>query len=221
MFRVKICGITRPGDATLAAEAGADAIGLNFYPKSPRCCTIETAQKIAEATPPWVVKVGVFVNATAEEIRAAATKVPLDVIQLHGTETPDTLRSLRPLPFIKAFGLTEDLAPLEGFLSECHQRNAMPRMLLVDAMRDGQLGGTGKTIDWELLKQHRASLRGLPLALAGGLKADNVAAGILAVHPWAVDVASGVESEPGVKDAEQVRLFVSAALAAFSAVNRA
>lgn len=221
MFRVKICGITRPGDATLAADAGADAIGLNFYPQSPRCCTLETAQKIAEVTPPWVVKVGVFVNATADEIRTAAAKVPLDLIQLHGTESPEALRSLRPLPLIKAVGLTTDFAALESFLTTCHQRNAMPRMLLVDAMREGQFGGTGKTIDWELLKQNRSRLRGLPLALAGGLTPDNVAAGILTVRPWAVDVASGVESAPGVKDAQQVRLFVSAALTAFSAMAHA
>jgi phosphoribosylanthranilate isomerase len=122
---------------------------------------------------------------------------------------------------MKAIGLTEDPTPLEEFLTTCYTHRAMPRMLLFDSLRDGQFGGTGKTIDWELLKQNRSRLRGLPLALAGGLTADNVAGGILTVHPWAVDVASGVESVPGVKAAEQVRLFVTAALAAFSAAYRA
>jgi phosphoribosylanthranilate isomerase len=217
MFRVKICGITRPADAELAAEAGADAIGLNFYAKSPRFCSLEAARQIAAATPRWVCKVGVFVDAKPDEIRKIASEVPLDLIQLHGAETPETLRSLRPLPLLKAVGLSEDLAQLDDFLSTCHQLNAMPRMVLVDALRDGQFGGTGKTIDWELLKQHRARFRGLPLVLAGGLTPDNVAAGVSVVRPWAVDVASGVESAPGVKDPERVRLFVSAALQAFSA----
>lgn len=221
MFRVKICGITRPADAQLAAEAGADAIGLNFYAKSPRSCTPEIAQKIAEATPRWVCKVGVFVNATADEIRRTASAVPLDLIQLHGAETPELLRSVRPLPLMKAVGVSEEMTPLDDFLNACHQRNVMPRMLLVDAMRDGQLGGTGKTLDWAFLREHRLRFRGLPLVLAGGLTPDNVAEGIDVVRPWAVDVASGVESAPGVKDPELVRLFVSAAMRAFSAAAQA
>jgi phosphoribosylanthranilate isomerase len=221
MFRVKICGITRPADAQLAAEAGADAIGLNFYAKSPRSCTLETARQIADVTPRWVCKVGVFVNASADEIRKIAREVPLDLIQLHGAEPPELLRSLRPLPMMKAIGLSEDLTPLDAFLGTCHQRNALPRMVLVDAMRDGQCGGTGKTIDWAFLKQHRLRFRGLPLVLAGGLTPANVAGSIEAVRPWAVDVASGVESAPGVKDPDRVRLFVSAALQALSSAVRA
>jgi len=217
MFRVKICGITRAEDARAAAEAGADAIGLNFYSASKRYCPPERAKEIASETPAWVCKVGVFVGATAEEIRRICRQVPLDVIQLHGDETPELLRTLRPLPLIKALPFAGTAEPIAEFLLACHQQQALPRMLLVDAATGGRFGGTGEAIDWSLFASQRPKLSGMPLILAGGLTPDNVATAIRATHPWAVDVASGVESAPGKKSPELVRAFVAQAHQAFAA----
>jgi phosphoribosylanthranilate isomerase len=219
MFRVKICGITRPADARAACEAGAHAVGINFYAKSPRCCTLEQARLVADAVPPGVCRVGVFVNATLEEIRMAASEVPLDLVQLHGEETPDVLRDLRPLPAMKVFRLQSDAADLMDYLNECHRLRAWPRMALVDAMRAGEYGGTGQTLDWPLLAAQRAAWRGIPLVLAGGLTPDNVAEAIAAVRPWGVDVASGVEESPGHKSAKLVQQFVQAAKTAFERIR--
>ncbi len=199
MFRVKICGVTRPEDAQVAVDAGADAVGFNFYAKSKRYCSPDDARPIAEGLAPGVCKVGVFVNATADEIRRTWETVPLDLIQLHGDEPPDLLRTVRPLPIMKAVGFGDNLLPIVAFLESCHKHSAMPRLLLFDAMREGQFGGTGQTVDWEFLARHRPQLRGIPLVLAGGLTAENVAGAITTVRPWAVDVASGVESKPGQK----------------------
>src|SRR3954462_7076592 len=132
MFRVKICGITSPEDARLAAEAGADAIGINFYEASPRACSRAAATAIAEALPPGVCKVGVFVNASLEAIRSMAEVVGLDLVQLHGDEPPEFLAQLKPLPIMRAVRITDDLAPVEAYLVECHRLRAIPRMLLVD-----------------------------------------------------------------------------------------
>ena len=219
MFRVKICGITSTGDAQAAAAAGADAIGLNFYSGSPRCCPLQVAQKIAATVGPHVCKVGVFVNATADEIRHAALSVPLDAVQLHGDEPPEFLREIRALPIVRAMRLGDDLAPIAAYLAACHRLVAMPRMLLLDASRGDQFGGTGTSIDWALLAANRQHLGGMPLVLAGGLTPDNVAAAIALVRPWAVDVASGVELAPGSKSPELVAQFVSAAKKAFAKLS--
>ncbi|MEX0977930.1 MAG: phosphoribosylanthranilate isomerase [Pirellulales bacterium] len=216
---MKICGITNTRDAQVAAEAGADAIGLNFYSGSPRCCTLEVAKEIAAALGPRVCKVGVFVNAAADEIRSAAESVPLDAVQLHGDEPPDFLRAIRALPIVRAMRFGDDLAPIDAYLAACHRLLAMPRMLLLDASRGGQFGGTGTPIDWALLAANRRHLGGLPLVLAGGLTPDNVAAAIGAVRPWAVDVASGVEIAPGSKSPQLVVHFVSAAKKAFEKLS--
>ncbi len=216
MFRVKICGVTTVTDALTAAEAGADAIGLNCYAKSRRYCSLEIAQPIAEALPRHVRKVGVFVNATAEEIRAIADALQLDAVQLHGDEPPEFLRELRRVAVIRAFRLGEDFSSVAEYLRRCHQLNCVPRMVLVDAHSATEYGGTGATIDWKLLKKHRRDFAGVPLVLAGGLTPRNVAAAIEAVRPWAVDTASGVEDAPGKKSAETVRAFVSAAKDAFA-----
>ncbi len=207
----------------MACEAGADAIGINFYAGSPRHCTADRAQEIAANIPPGVCRVGVFVNVSADEIRELAARVPLDLVQLHGDETPEFARSIRPLPYMKAIGVESDLQPIATYLAECHRLNAMPRMLLVDAVRKDQrsgaqqFGGTGQTIDWALVRQNRQQFSGVPLVLAGGLNPDNVAQAIAAVRPWAVDVASGVESAPGQKSVALVRQFVAAAKLALSA----
>lgn len=216
MFRVKICGITTAADARAAREAGADAIGINFYAKSPRCCTLEQARDVATAVGAGVCRVGVFVNATPEEIRRAAAAVPLDLVQLHGDETPEAIRELRPLPVMRVFRLQAEPAAVTSYLDACHRLRAWPRMALVDAARAGEYGGTGQTLDWPLLAAQRAAWRGLPLVLAGGLTADNVAEAIAAVRPWAVDVASGVEESPGRKSPELVARFVAAAREAFA-----
>jgi len=215
MFRVKICGITSAADARAACEAGADAIGINFFSGSPRCCTLAQAREVAGAATVGVCRVGVFVNASLDEIRRAAAEVPLDLVQLHGDETPEIIRDLRPLPVMRVFRLLSGTEPLTSYLDACHGLNAWPRMALVDAMGTGEYGGTGKTLDWPQLAAQRKALRGLPLVLAGGLKPDNVAEAIAAVRPWAVDVASGVEEAPCRKSASLVRQFVASAQKAF------
>lgn len=211
MFRVKICGITNLADAQRVVDAGADAVGLNFYPASPRCCPTESAREIAAALPRHVCRVGVFVRASVEQVHQTAATVPLDAVQLHGDEPPEFLRAVRPLPIIRAMRVRDDVSEIGPFLDACHRARALPRMLLLDALRPGQFGGTGATLDWEFLANHRQQLGGLPLVLAGGLTADNVAAAIAAVRPWAVDVASGVEESPGCKSPELVKRFTSAA----------
>jgi phosphoribosylanthranilate isomerase len=214
MFRVKICGITNLPDARIAADAGADAIGLNFCASSPRYCPLDRAREIAAALPSGVCKVGVFVDAPAEEIRRAARSLPLDLVQLHGHEPPEFLHEIRALPILRAWA-NDDLAEIGQYLADCHRRIAMPRMVLIDARHGGQFGGTGTTFDWNLLVENRPRLCGLPLVLAGGLTPENVDEAIQRVRPWAVDVAGGVESAPGAKSPELVRSFVAAARQAF------
>jgi phosphoribosylanthranilate isomerase len=216
MFRVKICGITNVDDARVAADAGADAIGLNFYRASPRFCRIAQAIAIGQAIPRSVSKVGVFVNAPPAEILATFDTVGLDAVQLHGDEPPELLRDLRGLPVIRAFRVGRELAPVGSYLQACRRLACVPRMVLIDTLKPGQYGGTGATLDWQSLQENRQVFQGAPLALAGGLKPSNVAEAIASVRPWAVDTASGVESSPGRKSAALVREFVEAAHAAFA-----
>ncbi|MEX2115231.1 MAG: phosphoribosylanthranilate isomerase [Pirellulales bacterium] len=220
MFRVKICGITNIADALEAAEAGADAIGLNCYPASRRYCPTDRAAEIAAAVPPRIRKVGVFVNATSEQIRGAVESLRLDLVQLHGDESPEFLQSLRPVPVIKAFRLAEDYSHVGEYLRQCHRLACTPRMVLVDALSASEYGGTGATVNWRTLAQHRREFAGVPLVLAGGLTPDNVAAAIAAARPWAVDTASGVELSPGQKSTDKVRAFVAAAVESFGRVRR-
>jgi len=215
VFRVKICGITQAEDARLAADAGADAIGLNFYPKSPRSLTVEQAEVVAAETPTEVAKVGLFVNAEAAWVCETFDRLGLDLIQLHGDEPPEYLTQLGMRPVVRAFRVgAEGLGPVREYLARCAQLGVMPRMVLVDALVQGAYGGTGQAANWEALKQYPASLP--KLVLAGGLRPETVAAAIQAVRPAAVDTASGVESSPGRKDEALVRRFVEAALAAFA-----
>lgn len=219
MFRVKICGITNVEDSRIAAEAGADAIGLNFYHASPRRCSIDQARQIAAAVPNALCKVGVFVNSTTQEIRETVEAVGLDLVQMHGDEPPEMLRAIRPLPVMRAFRVADDLSPVAEYLQACHRLNCTPRMVLIDARRPGQYGGTGATLDWTAIDAARRQICGMPLVLAGGLTPENVAAAIASVRPWAVDTASGVEISPGKKSATLVREFVSAATAAFARIS--
>src|SRR5262245_24417963 len=176
MFRVKICGITSVADAQAAVAAGADAIGINFYARSPRYCEVPLAREIAAAVPSEVCKVGVFVNTPAAEVLQIREDVGLDLVQLHGDEAPTDLGELRSIAVMRALRVGSDLTPVASYLDECHRLVCVPRMLLLDATRDGQYGGTGVALDWQALAAGRAQLRGLPLVLAGGLTCENVAA---------------------------------------------
>ena len=213
MFRIKICGITSSDDARAAVAAGADAIGLNFYPRSKRFVSPEVAAQIAAALPDDVIAVGVFVNTAAEEINEVARQVGLDCVQLHGDEPPAFAAQLAPgVLVVRAHRCGVDgLAPLAQYLTACRAAGRVPDAVLVDADAGGDYGGTGEAADWSLVAREKHVLGEVPLVLAGGLTADNVAAAVTAVRPHGVDVASGVESAPGQKDAALVQRFVAAA----------
>jgi len=216
MFRVKICGVTSVTDALMAAGAGADAIGLNFYTGSKRYCPPELAREIAAALPPYIRRVGVFVKAPAAEIRATVVAVGLDLVQLHGDEPVEFLKELRPLAVAKVFRMNEQCPQVGDYLAQCRRQGCLPRMAFIDAFSDKEYGGTGAMVDWHSLATQRREFGGVPLVLAGGLTPNNVSQAIKVVRPWAVDTASGVEDSPGHKSAEKVRAFVAAAIAAFS-----
>lgn len=234
LFTVKICGLTTPDDAAMAAAAGADAIGLNFVAGSPRVLGVAQAQAVAAAVPPGVLKVGVFAGASAAEMRRIVEAVGLDAVQLHGhlageglgVDPPVRCAELAGLTIIRAVRLesaADPLAAARGWLAEATALGAAPHLVIVDAAvaretSPGQLGGTGATVDWAALAQARPL--GLPTALAGGLTPDNVARAIHASMAAAVDTASGVESAPGRKDPEKVRAFVAAARTALEATAK-
>ncbi|MBX3413844.1 MAG: phosphoribosylanthranilate isomerase [Pirellulales bacterium] len=216
MFRIKICGVTNTDDGRLAAEAGADAIGLNFYSPSPRSVTPERAAEIADSMPDGVLRVGVFVNATLDEIESICDRVTLDAIQLHGDEPPEFLAALTRLPVVRAFRLGEEGPDhIHTYLAECQELDCSPRLVLIDSHQVGQFGGTGATADWNAVADLGAMLAERAIVLAGGLTPDNVAEAIDTVHPAAVDTASGVEREPGHKDPLRVRAFVERAKGAY------
>ena len=201
MVRVKICGITNIGDARAACEAGADSLGFNFYEESPRHVSVSEAAKIHAELPKKVEAVGVFVNLPIEEVAATAAAVRLDFAQLHGDESARTVADLsRKIPVIKAFRVDPD------FGIETFDVFDKASAFLLDASQAGQYGGTGRTIDWALARRAAVSHR---IILAGGLKPENVAAAIRIVRPYAVDVASGVESRPGKKDHARLREFIA------------
>lgn len=217
MFRVKICGITNQADAIASADAGADAIGLNFYRESPRFVELSRARDIARSLPPAVTKVGVFVNADLDEVRRTCDEVMLDAIQLHGDEPPEFLAQLTSPSVIRAFRPSRDgMEPVRDYLERCQALNCLPCRVLFDGYHAKQFGGTGVMGDWEMIANHRAILGGIELILAGGLSARNVAAAVMRVRPDAVDTASGVESSPGVKDPIRIRVFVAEAIKAFA-----
>jgi len=207
MFRVKICGITSVEDAQTAARAGADAIGLNFYAKSPRRVELPLARQIIEALPGGVVKVGVFVNALPEEVRRTFDEVGLDLVQLHGDEPPELLGDLGARPVLRAFRLGRaGLEPVRQYLELCRALGWRPRMILFDAQVAGVYGGSGQTLDWDALAGRGTDLP--PAVLAGGLRPENVAEAVRRARPYAVDTASGVELSPGRKSPERVAEFV-------------
>ena len=201
MTIIKICGIKTLPDALAAVKAGADYLGFNFYPKSARFIEKDTCAAITSILKreyPHVKLVGVFVNASVEEVQDILATCSLDLAQLHGDETPEMLKQLAPRAF-KAFqGVPENV--------EAYTRNEAP-VYLIDASVRGMYGGTGVTADWsaaaELAERY-------PILLAGGLNPDNVAEAVRQVNPWGVDVASGVEASPGSKDADKMKAFVQA-----------
>jgi phosphoribosylanthranilate isomerase len=217
MFQVKICGITRSQDARIAAEAGADAIGLNFFPGSRRSISELRAVEIMTGFPQNLLRVGLFVNAEVGEVCRLFDMLRLGLIQLHGDEPPEYLAQLGTRPVMRAFRLQADgWSPILDYLGRCRELRCLPRMVLIDAFQPGHYGGTGKTADWRLLANWRQYLADMPLVLAGGLTPENVAEAIDAVHPAAVDTASGVESEPGIKNPQKVQAFVQNAQRAFA-----
>ncbi|MEQ8848202.1 phosphoribosylanthranilate isomerase [Botrimarina sp.] len=220
MFRVKICGVTTPADAAQAVAAGADAIGLNFYAKSPRCVSVEAARDVADAAR-GALRVGVFVNASAGEITAIAVLAGLNAIQLHGDEPASLLAELpAALPVVRAVRVgTEGLAPALEWLEQARRLSRPVAALLADAAAAGAYGGSGKTADWRVLAEERGRLGETPLVLAGGLTPENVAEAIRLVAPDGVDTASGVEQSPGRKDADKVAQFVQRAAEAFGAAR--
>jgi len=217
LFKIKICGITRPVDARVVALAGADAIGLNFFSASSRYVDVATAAKILADVRGRVAKVGVFVNATAEEALLTADQLQLDWIQLHGDEPPAFLGSLTGRQLLKAFRVGDQgLQPVAEYLDECQRLGRLPDAVLIDGRQEGQYGGTGATTDWQALSSQRELLRGLPVVLAGGLTPFNVEQAIALGRPDAVDTASGVESKASLKDPMLVRAFVNSSRKAFA-----
>jgi phosphoribosylanthranilate isomerase len=195
---VKICGITRPEDALAAARAGAHAIGLVFYAKSPRFVTTARAAEIIRVLPPFITTVGLFVDAKAEEVRAALALAPVGLLQFHGDEPPAFCRQFG-LPYIKAVRVRPGVDLLQ-YARDYHDAKA----LLLDAYVEGLHGGSGAAFDWSLIP------RGLPLPviLSGGLTPENVMDAVRSVRPDAVDVSSGVESAKGIKDAQKIAAFI-------------
>lgn len=200
VVRSKICGITRIEDALIAAEAGADAIGLVFYAKSPRAVSIQQARDIVAALPAFVTTVGLFVNASREELNDVLAGVALDLLQFHGDESPAECESYQR-PYIKALRVKpgDDIAQLAA-------PYAKARGILLDTYVPGVPGGTGAAFDWSLVPSGLLQ----PVILAGGLSAANVQAAIEQVRPYAVDVSGGVEAGKGIKDAAKIRAFMQA-----------
>ncbi|MEX2027358.1 MAG: phosphoribosylanthranilate isomerase [Pirellulaceae bacterium] len=263
MFKIKICGITSPEDALLAAEAGADAIGLNFYEQSPRYVTPERAKKIVNSLSPLQIKLamgqpggwngwifGVYVNPTFDTARQIAAICGAANWQLHGDEPASLIAGLsriatlvddhgkayprfleqrhdpssglaRAFATIRAFRCRDgSLKLIDKYLNECQQAGALPQAVLLDAYEPGSYGGTGQVVDWNVVRNERDLLMGLPVILAGGLTPENVAEAIATARPDAVDVASGVESSPGKKDPDKVRQFIAEARRAFAELEK-
>jgi phosphoribosylanthranilate isomerase len=198
-LRIKICGVTSSDDVNLCAEAGADAVGLNFHPSSPRYVDPKTAQPIIRALPPLMTAVGVFVAIPMRQCCAVAYQLGLRAVQWYGDSFPFGL--------ISSFRVKDrkSLSEIKTYLEMCRSFGSLPSAILVDAYVDGVMGGTGHKAPWDLLAEFKP---GVPMILAGGLTPENVADAIRIVMPAAIDVASGVESRPGRKDPYKVQAFI-------------
>ena len=199
MTRIKICGITRVEDALAAAHSGADAIGLVFYQRSPRHVNVAQARLLAGTLPPFVTVVGLFVNAEAVFVREVLASVSLDLLQFHGDEAPEYCEQF-DRPYLKAIRVKAGVD-----LLQCASDFRSAKGLLLDAHVEGIPGGTGTSFDWALIPKQLP----LPVILSGGLDAENVAAAIKQVRPYAVDVSSGVEAGKGIKDAAKISAFIN------------
>jgi phosphoribosylanthranilate isomerase len=199
--KVKICGITNLPDGMAAAEAGADALGFVFYEQSPRHISVEAAGAIIRQLPPFVMKVGVFVNAPQDLVVRASRECGLNLLQFHGDESPEYCLQFG-LMSMKAFRI-RDASSLQGL------QNYHTDAWLLDAYSPGKPGGTGETFNWDIAFEARNL--GRPIFLAGGLTPENVAAAVLRARPYGVDVSSGVEAAPGKKDHVKVGAFIKAA----------
>ncbi|HEV7801945.1 MAG TPA: phosphoribosylanthranilate isomerase [Burkholderiales bacterium] len=196
---VKICGVTRVEDGLSAAHHGAHAIGLVFYKPSPRYVEPDAAAAIVRALPPFVTPVGLFVDASAQEVSSISKRVGVQLIQFHGSETPAFCEQF-DLPYLKAVRVRAGVDLLQ------YARDFQgARALLLDAFHEGLYGGTGATFDWALIPRSLP----LPIVLSGGLSPDNVNDAVRRVKPWAVDVSSGVEASKGIKDAAKIAAFIS------------
>jgi phosphoribosylanthranilate isomerase len=208
-IKVKICGITRPEDVDASVQAGADLLGLVFYEKSPRALTLDAAARVAHLIPPYVLRVGLFVNPEPRQVAEAIARCGLQMLQFHGDETPEFCRQFGMMT-MKAFRVEgpETLDRLPDYPTDAW---------LLDAHVAGQYGGTGQTFDWSIAA--KAAQMGKPVFLAGGLTPDNVAEAVAAVQPYAVDVSGGVEASPGCKDSAKIQAFVSAARGAAALIS--
>ena len=196
--RIKICGLTRVEDVQAAVAAGADAIGFVFYPPSPRCVSIAQARALMAHIPPFVTTVGLFVNAEPDDVEAALSALPLQLLQFHGDENEDECKRF-DRPYIRAVRMREGVDLVE--YAACFPS---ARGFLLDAFVEGY-GGGGRVFDWSLIPEGFVP----PLILSGGLDAGNVGDAVKRVRPWAVDVSSGVETEKGIKDAGAIARFIS------------
>jgi phosphoribosylanthranilate isomerase len=204
--RAKICGITRPQDIHAAVDAGVDAIGFVFYEPSPRYVTIELAQKLAQLIPPYISIVGLFVNASAEDIAQVLASVPLDIIQFHGDETAQQCQQIAQYNkrrWYKAIQIKPDADNSEIITTIRAYQQAGASAMLLDAWHPELKGGTGHSFDWSQFPK-----LDIPLILAGGLKPENVANAIQTTQAYAVDVSGGVESAKGIKDQQLVERFM-------------
>ena len=205
--RIKICGFTRPDDAREAAALGVDAIGLVFYPPSPRAVDIAQAQAVIAALPPFVSSVGLFVDESTEQVQAVLDQVPLDMLQFHGDESPEFCAGFGR-PWLKAIRMREGVD-----LHEQAERYHAAAGLLLDAYRPGMPGGTGESFAWSRIPQGL----NVPIVLAGGLTPHNVAEAITTAQPFAVDLSGGVEAGKGIKDAAMMAELVAAVQSADAA----
>jgi phosphoribosylanthranilate isomerase len=204
IVKVKICGVTNLVDALAAVDAGADALGFMFYEPSPRSVSIKVAADIIRRLPPFIAKVGVFVNATEGTVRMTVTECGIDTLQFHGDEPPEFCATFSALKVYKAFRIQnlESLQALPAYKTDAW---------LLDGFAPDKLGGTGANFNWDLAVE--AKKLGRPIILAGGLTPENIGDAVRKVQPYAVDVSSGVESAPGKKDHAKLRRFIAAAKA--------
>ncbi|QVL32446.1 phosphoribosylanthranilate isomerase [Telmatocola sphagniphila] len=211
MLRIKICGVTRPEDLALCSEAGADMVGINFYAKSPRFVDPRIALHLLKNSPPWLSTVGVFVDHTLKQACALAYQLGLRSIQWYGTVADPT--DPIPFAFIPSFRIADEnsLRQVEAYVQRCRGFGYSPSALLFDSHVQGALGGTGHKAPWDLIARWKSEI---PIILAGGLTPENVAEAVRTVRPAGIDVASGVESSPGIKDAQKLQRFIETARSA-------